>query len=191
MLSDHFPVFLYFLEARERIAYTDLSLKEFFSKASKMPWYNNTLFVITGDHTSDSEKPEYQSLLGKYSIPFIFYCPSDGTLKGVSNNVMQQSIVLPTILDYLSFPDEFKSLSPSALSDSSFAIFGNSGSFILVRNQLGILISPDKKTRLYNIEKDPFMQHEIVDKGASKIELELLLKSYLQLHTQYIKQDSF
>ena len=43
------------------IQYTDFALKRFFEKASTMPWYKNTLFVITADHTSSNiQFPEEQ-----------------------------------------------------------------------------------------------------------------------------------
>ncbi|MBK6983907.1 MAG: LTA synthase family protein [Bacteroidetes bacterium] len=42
------------LEIIESIGYTDYALSKFFRISKKMPWYNNTLFVLTPDHTSIS-----------------------------------------------------------------------------------------------------------------------------------------
>ena len=38
------------LPIHETVAYFDHALQKFFETAEQMPWYKNTLFVITGDH---------------------------------------------------------------------------------------------------------------------------------------------
>ena len=62
------------LPIHQCIEYTDHSLKLFFQRISKMPWYKNTLFVITADHTSSNILlPEYRTGWGFYSVPIIFF----------------------------------------------------------------------------------------------------------------------
>ena len=43
---------------REPVNYTDYALKRFFATASRMKWFDNTLFVITADHTSQIYNPD-------------------------------------------------------------------------------------------------------------------------------------
>jgi hypothetical protein len=57
------------------IAYADIALKKFFQTASTKPWFNNTVFVITGDHTSHSDKEYFYSQSGHYEVPFLIYSP--------------------------------------------------------------------------------------------------------------------
>ena len=52
------------------IRYTDQALRRFFDAASRMPWYRNTLFVITADHTNVNYQSAYNSPLGTF-INFI------------------------------------------------------------------------------------------------------------------------
>ena len=47
------------LEVHESVGYSDYSLKRFFETAQKMPWFENTVFVITADHTAQSIRPKY------------------------------------------------------------------------------------------------------------------------------------
>jgi phosphoglycerol transferase MdoB-like AlkP superfamily enzyme len=54
------------------IQYTDYSLKKFFETASKQPWYQNTIFVITADHTNQIYYPEYQKAMNRFAIPLCF-----------------------------------------------------------------------------------------------------------------------
>lgn len=57
------------------IAYTDIALRKFFENAAKKPWFENTVFVITGDHTSHSDKEYFYSQSGHYEVPVLIYAP--------------------------------------------------------------------------------------------------------------------
>ncbi len=50
-------------EIHESLGYTDLALKQFFETAAKHPWYKNTLFVITADHTQFNTEKNMLHLL--------------------------------------------------------------------------------------------------------------------------------
>ena len=52
------------LEIQQTIMYTDYALKKFFEKASTMPWFQNTIFVITADHTSEAWQAFYKNRVG-------------------------------------------------------------------------------------------------------------------------------
>ena len=38
----------------EVVGYADYALEQFFAEASKQPWFNNTLFILTADHPRSS-----------------------------------------------------------------------------------------------------------------------------------------
>jgi phosphoglycerol transferase MdoB-like AlkP superfamily enzyme len=174
------------------IAYVDLALKKFFQKASTLPWYQNTLFVITADHTSDSDDPSYQTLLGRYSIPFILYCPSDTSLKGTSSRIMQQSLILPTLLDYLHYDLPFFHLGASAIDSNknSFAVFYTGGHYYLVNTEYILSISPNGKSEMYEPHKDPYLHHPIENKKV-QAQMEQTLKAYLQSGISHLKDNTF
>ena len=100
------------LPVHRTIAYTDMALRKFFESASKKPWFDQTLFVITADHSTVAWSDQYNSAVGAFAIPLIFYCPGDD-LKKIYTPVTQQTDIMPSILDYLHF-------------DQSFIAFGNS-----------------------------------------------------------------
>ncbi len=84
------------------IRYADLSIKHFFESAKKQPWYDNTLFIITGDHVpADRSNPLFSSELGLFRLPLIFYHPSGSIPVEHSYRIAQQADILPTVLDYL------------------------------------------------------------------------------------------
>jgi phosphoglycerol transferase MdoB-like AlkP superfamily enzyme len=85
------------------IQYSDFSLKEFFKEASRQPWYKNTLFVLTADHSLPSnDHKEYITSTGLFSIPVIFHHPNS-SLVGFDPTLMQQIDIFPTVLGYLKY----------------------------------------------------------------------------------------
>ena len=55
------------------IRYTDYAIRRFFEKAKTQPWFKNTIFVLTSDHTNLSDHAQYQTDLGGFCSPIIIY----------------------------------------------------------------------------------------------------------------------
>lgn len=88
------------------ISYTDDCLRHFFADAAREPWYENTLFVITGDHTNATDLPEYTTSAGVFAIPILFYAP-DGSLRGFRDGIAQQVDIKPTLLGLLDYDEPY------------------------------------------------------------------------------------
>lgn len=85
------------------IEYTDYALKKFFEQASTMPWYENTLFVITADHCSSNILfDESHTTWGLFSVPVIFFKP-DNSIRGRKDELVQQIDIMPSVLGYLQY----------------------------------------------------------------------------------------
>lgn len=112
------------------IRYTDMALRRFFATASRKPWYENTIFVITADHTNICERPEYKTPLGLYRVPIIFFDPSGQLPRGWSESVAQQTDIMPTLLGCLGYPRPYLAYGIDLLrtpSDSTWALHYNNG----------------------------------------------------------------
>src|SRR5690606_2105609 len=59
------------------IRYTDHALKLFFETIKDEPWFKNTLFVFTADHTGLPNSAFNELPVGNYQIPVIFYSPDN------------------------------------------------------------------------------------------------------------------
>lgn len=85
------------------IEYTDYSLRQFFKRVSREPWFKETLFVITADHCSSNVLfPESRTAWGSVSVPVIFYRP-DNSLAGMREEIVQQTDIMPSVLGYLNY----------------------------------------------------------------------------------------
>mgnify|MGYP000341974484 CR=1 FL=1 len=92
------------------VQYTDIALKAFFNTASTMDWFNDTLFIITADHTSDNFDTRFASPLGRHQIPLILYHPAGGVKQGIDTSIAQQVDIPATIVDFLGLPETAKLL---------------------------------------------------------------------------------
>ena len=87
------------------VYYTDCALKDFFNTASKMPWFDNTLFVITSDFSNDEHfQPEYSNVWGMFAIPVAFYYPAKIEARRCPE-IAQQIDIGPSILSALNVND--------------------------------------------------------------------------------------
>ena len=81
------------------VAYTDYAIGVFLREASTKPWFRNTVFIISGDHTSSAAghtdlPPE------RYHIPALIYCP-DRIAPADIDTLCSQADIAPTLFDIL------------------------------------------------------------------------------------------
>ena len=168
------------------IRYSDNALKLFFEKAAKQPWFNNTLFVLTADHTNLSEHPEYQSDYGKFRVPIIFYSPSD-TLAARRDAIAQQSDILPSILGYLGYDKPVISFGQNLFNtpdEQTWAANLQNGLYSYYKDGLVLQFDGENETGLYAYNEDPTLKQNL--KGTQpQIEQEML-KNLKALIQQYL-----
>lgn len=107
------------LEIHESIGYTDHALGQFFETAKTKDWFNNTIFVVTADHTQKTDQPEYKNFLGYYRVPMMIYVP--GLKKKITvdpNRITQHIDVIPSVLDLLGLQTSEKLLVGQSVFDS-------------------------------------------------------------------------
>jgi phosphoglycerol transferase MdoB-like AlkP superfamily enzyme len=168
----------------EVVGYTDFALNELFNEISSSPWFKNTLFVITADHTNESIHKEFQNDFGSYSIPIIFYKPGSD-LKGIKNRIAQQIDIMPTILSYLNYDEEYIAFGNNLLDDSyeSFA-FNTAGSKYHLYMKDHILEMLENLTvGLFNYKNDIFLEKNLMGKSPElQLQMENKLKAVVQTY---------
>lgn len=115
-------------QMHEPIQYTDYAIKKYFETAKKQPWFNNTIFVFTGDHTNQIYYQEYEKAMNRFSVPIILYSPNPAYhLKGVDPELAQQIDIYPTLADLIGYNKTIRSWGRSLVSDKKYpAIIANS-----------------------------------------------------------------
>ena len=172
------------------IRYTDMALREFFETAKKQPWYKNTIFVITSDHTNAIDHKEYATDLGVYVAPILFFDPSGEMPRGQRQGIAQQIDIMPTILNYLGYNKPYVAFGIDLLNtpaDKTWAVSYNGGIYQYVKGDYFIQFDGTKLKAAYNYKKDWMMTTNLVnDKSKEAVltamtkELKAIIQSYMQ-----------
>ena len=166
------------------VRYTDMALRHFFEEAAKQPWFNNTIFVFTADHTNQTTHDVYKTDLGLYSIPIAFYTP-DGSLHPAVRDdvVMQQANVMPTIMGLLGYDKPYLAFGCDVLNtppEQTWAFNYNNGIFQLLQGEWMLQFDGEKTKALYRFKQDPMLRNNLAGKVPEQAQMERMLKAIIQ-----------
>lgn len=166
------------------IRYTDNALRRFFATAKKMPWYKNTLFVITNDHTNLSNHEYYKTDLGVFCAPLLFFDPS-GELQptGMQDAIAQQIDIMPTVLNYLGYDRPYVAFGKDILHTSpekTWAVNYINGIYQYIKGTYLLQWDGNKTTALYDFRKDSMLTHNLANKVPEQAAMERELKAIIQ-----------
>lgn len=174
------------LPVHQGIGYTDYSLRQFFKTASKMPWYKNTLFIITADHSSVASHNEYKTSIGAYSVPLLIFDPS-GKLKGQDDRPVQQADILPTILNLLHYKQPYFAFGSDMLnrSDDHPVIYFADDLYQIIIGDYVLKHDGKKALELYNYRTDRLLKKNILSENkALSSKMERVLKAFMQQYNK-------
>jgi len=176
------------LPIHECIGYADHALRRFFETASKQPWFEGTLFVITADHTNELETPEYTNAKGLYEVPIAIYDPLAGQGEH-SMGVVSQTDIMPTVLNYIGYDEAYFAFGEDALNPGGkahpYAVCYNAPLFQIISDSLLVQFDGEKVVGVFDHRNDPCLRNNI----AEHVEPQRIdpmveyLKAYIQ---QYI-----
>ena len=167
------------------VGYTDYSLREFFAYAKQQDWYENTLFVLTADHTNQVSLPEYATAKGIFEVPIAFYSPrwNQGNLQ--IQGAVSQTDIMPSVLAYLGYSKPFFAFGEDILTQEKkhpYAVCYNHPVYQLLSDSLLLQFDGKEVCAVYNHQNDPMLQYNIVEQTNTQ-EMETFLRAYIQ---QYI-----
>jgi len=171
------------LAIHETIGYTDYAVQQFFNSAKTKKWFNNTLFIITADHSAQVENDKFKIGFEKYSIPIIFYDPT-GNLKGVHSNLAQQLDITPSVLHLVSEEENIVSFGHNLFDKTAdnYIVKYESGSYQILSEKYCLQFNGKETTNIYKISSDSLTQNNQLNllKEPELIKLENTLKAHIQ-----------
>ena len=176
----------------ECIGYTDYALKRFFETAKTKDWYKNTLFVITADHTTIITNPEYLNARGIYEIPIMFYHPSDSALTGVSNVMMQQIDVLPSVLSYLGFKGDYFAFGKDIFNTTdaeNYVINYCPDGYQIYKDSLLLQFDGEKVISVFDMKNDRMLANNKIGEYSAQDSMEMKLKAFIQQYMNRMRQN--
>ncbi|MCI7578683.1 MAG: sulfatase-like hydrolase/transferase [Prevotella sp.] len=166
------------------IRYTDNAIRRFFDKAKTQPWYKNTLFVITSDHTNLSDHAYYQTDLGGFCSPIIFFDPSGDMKPGMRNAIAQQIDIMPTVLSYLGYDRPYVAFGCDLLTTSdedTWAVNYLNGIYQYVKGDWLLQFDGQKSKALYRFRTDLLLKDNLLTKEPKIVkDMERQVKAIIQ-----------
>ena len=173
------------------IRYTDMALGRFFREASRQPWFKNTIFVLTSDHTNMSDHDVYQTDLGGFCSPIIIFEPGSDRQPAILPKIAQQIDILPTLMGLLHYPDPYFAFGIDVLNtpaDSTWAVNYLNGIYQYVKHD-HVLQFDGQKTRAVYALSDSMMQHNLVGRLPQQRKMERELKAIIQQYMERMTND--
>jgi len=165
------------------IEYTDFALKKFFKSAARLPWFKNTIFVITADHASaEIQLPEYNSAWGYFSIPILFYRPGENG-GGLKPGIIQQIDIMPSLLGAIHFDKPYLAFGRDVFHDRSRPLAFNylNNTYQVFRNDYLLQFDGAKSTALFEFKKDKYLKANLLTTLPDTVRnLEISLKAFIQ-----------
>ena len=176
------------------IRYVDNALRLFFQTAKQQPWYDNTIFVLTADHTNLSARAEYATDLGVFSVPIIIFDPSGHIKPERRHCIAQQIDIMPTVLSHLGYPNPYVAFGQDLLNtpDSlTWAVNNTEGIYQYVKGDYVLQFTDDGHAKaLYNYRKDWFLKQNLLGKtGKTEQQMERELKAIIQSYMERMVED--
>lgn len=178
---------------QECVAYSDNALRHFFNTAKKQPWFNNTLFVITADHTSGPVDPFYTTTLGSYCVPIILYAPGDSTLHGYDcQRIVEQADIMPTVLSYLHYDQPYLAFGKDMLQqpvEDSYALHwvASSNGYEYVKGDYALEFDGQQVTAAYRYRTDSLLKHNVLS-AMPRDTLEQMTQHMKSIIQQYMQR---
>ena len=169
------------VQMHQVIGYSDNALKLFFDSAKNEPWFENTLFIITADHTNQFWYPFYSSPINRFAIPILFYHPN-GSFKGVNDELTHQMDIFPSIVDLVGYEKPINSWGRSLFSNSGkpFSIHFSGTVYHFITDKYILVFDGDSVIGVYDKE-DQWLSNNL--KENSNINFsneEKYLKAFMQ-----------
>ncbi len=174
------------------IRYTDMAIGKFFEKASHEPWFNNTIFVLTSDHTNLSDHAYYQTDLGGFCSPIIIFEPGNAERQPeIQDKIAQQIDILPTVMGMLHYKKPYFAFGIDLFNtpeEETWAVNYLNGIYQYVKNG-HVLQFDGQQTKAVYALTDSLMQHNLVNQDKCQGQMERELKAIIQQYMERMTQD--
>lgn len=175
------------------IQYVDYSLSKFFEAAEKTDWYKNTLFIFTGDHTQETKSLNYDTTLGRYMVPLLFFHPERSFPNVDRNRVTQHADIFPSALHFLGVSIGRRPLFGRSVfgDDEGEAVISSNSMDWIVSNQ-GVIQRDSQDRFIYSSYegKDTTFHHDLAPTPKSEV-LTKRLMAYRQHFNNGLLKNTF
>ena len=169
------------------LRYIDRSIKEFISDLGE-DISRNTLFVVTGDHATSTNRHENFLLVKLLKVPLIFYSMREDLSKYNDDSLTSHVDIIPSVIDYLNWdyplPLVYNSVFDSEVNKAFFYSYFRNSYLMFFEDYVTEYSCLSDKTTISH-DKNFFFKkagEEVKDRELYK-KYDNLLKTYIQYTT--------
>ena len=174
------------------IRYTDMTIGRFFEYASRQPWYQNTIFVLTSDHTNLTDHAYYETDLGGFCSPIIIFEPGNTERQPeIQDKIAQQIDIMPTVMGILGYQKPYFAFGIDLLNtpaEDTWAVNYLNGIYQYVKHGHVLQFDGSRTKAVYALT-DSLMQHNVAGKLPQQPQMERELKAIIQQYMERMTQD--
>ena len=164
-----------------------MAIGKFFEKASKEPWFKNTIFVLTSDHTNLSDHAYYQTDIGGFCSPIIIYEPGNPNRQPeMQDKIAQQIDILPTVMGMLNYPKNYFGFGIDLFNtpaDNTWAVNYLNGTYQYVKHGYVLQFNGQQTKGMYTLN-DSLMKKNLLGKVPQQKQMERELKAIIQQYME-------
>lgn len=172
--------------------YSDWALGQFFEQAKQTDWYDETVFVIVGDHGFSINRQLSEIDLLRFHIPMLIIGSGIKEVYGSRNHTVGTQVdMVPTLVSLLGKPFKHQCWGRDLLAlpsgDLGFGIIKPSGSdqtVALIKGDKILIKRPHEKPVLGQYAFYPLESYRSYDDKKEKDNMEHQLKGYIQTAMQ-------
>ena len=174
------------------IRYTDMAIRKFFERVIHEPWFHNTIFVLTSDHTNLSDHAYYQTDLGGFCSPIIIYEPGNQSrIPEIQDKIAQQIDILPTVMGMLHYPKPYFAFGIDLFNtppEETWAVNYLNGIYQYVKKEHVLQFDGEKTIGIYALS-DSLMQNNLNGQLPDQPWMEQDLKAIIQQYMSRMVED--
>ena len=178
--------------------YSDWALGHFFEQAKQQPWYQDTLFVVLGDHGFGTPESLTDMDLYRFHVPMLLLAPGIQEKFGTTNAITATQVdMVPTIIgrfgqsvqhqcwgrDLLSLPKDDPGIGMIKPSGSDQTVALIQGNKILVQAK-GVPARP------WSFTLGAHAQQQLLEPSAEDAAMGQALSAYIQTATQSLLENT-
>ncbi|MEK9603956.1 MAG: sulfatase-like hydrolase/transferase [Flavobacteriaceae bacterium] len=165
------------------VGYTDNALRKFFEESKSAPWFEDTIFIFTADHSNQVHYPFYLKTVNRFANPIMIFKPNSD-LKGMDLSLASHMDIFPTVADLIDYPKPFKSWGRSLVSDQEFDPFVinyfSGGSYFIMDENFICVHNGKKAIGFYEVEDKNMENNLIENKTEEMLKLERRCSVFLE-----------
>ncbi len=173
---------------QRQLRYSDWAVRRFLDHAMKRPWFKNTVFILTADHTRFAPP---NSIYESFHVPLLVFAP--GIIEPqVRPELASHVDILPTILDVLRIPTRHASMGRSVFDYAKprYTVVKRSGRYVIFGDQLAFQSDLHGQAGLFAYRDDVHFTEDVsADHTEERAELARRLDAWLQAVSSAVVED--